>query len=76
MDSIRQARLAAGLTQQMLAERLGITQGAISQWEKGTARPSISVLKPLASVLGITLDELITEESQDEQQKDVVGCGM
>ena len=57
---IRQARLAAGLTQKQLADRLHITDRAVSKWERGLSAPDIALLEPLADVLHLTLTELIT----------------
>ena len=59
MKNIRQARKEAGLTQEQLAEKIGVTQGAIAQWENGITHPSYGILKPLAIALGKSLDELI-----------------
>ena len=59
MDIIRQARVAAGMTQEQLAAVVGVTQGAIAQWENGLTHPSYGKLKPLAVALNLTLDDLI-----------------
>jgi len=53
-------RKALGLTQQALADRLHISNKAISKWETGEGLPDISILKDLASVLEISVDELLT----------------
>ena len=50
------------MTQEELAKAVGITQGAVSQWEIGLTHPSIKYLKLLAQALGITLEELIDGE--------------
>jgi len=50
------------MTQEELAKSVGITQGAVSQWELGLTHPSIKYLKLLANALDITLDELIDGE--------------
>lgn len=62
MGIIRQAREAAGMTQEQLAAVVGVTQGAIAQWENGATHPSYLKLKPLAHALRITLDDLISED--------------
>ena len=69
MKTIRQARRAAGMTQEQLASALGVTQGAVAQWEAGLVHPSVKLLKPLAVALGITVDELLTEAA-DEASND------
>ena len=74
MEIIRQARKAAGLTQEQLAAMLGMTQGAIAQWENGLTHPSYSVLKPLAAALGLTLDQLL-EGSDGKLPDNRASCG-
>ena len=56
---IRRARLAAGLTQKQLADRLHITDRAVSKWERGLSAPDIALLEPLADALHLTLTQLI-----------------
>src|SRR3954453_20046980 len=46
------ARLASGLTQQQLADRLGKPQSAIARWESGQHQPRIEVLQAIAAALG------------------------
>ena len=58
MNPIQQKRKETGLSQQYIAECLGVTQGAVSQWEKGQAMPSADKLPQLAQILGCTVDEL------------------
>jgi transcriptional regulator with XRE-family HTH domain len=55
------ARLAAGLTQKQLAERLGTTQSAVDRLESGQRMPTLDTLYKLAAVLG--LDFTITPDN-------------
>ncbi len=55
---IRQLRFKAGLTQEQLAEKLGIGAQAVSKWENAIAMPDISTLPLLAEVFGISIDDL------------------
>lgn len=55
-------RTAAGMTQQELADDLGVTQAAVNMWERDKARPRYDTLRTLASVLGVTVDSLINDE--------------
>jgi transcriptional regulator with XRE-family HTH domain len=55
---IRDARLKLRLSQQQLAERVGVTKGAISQWETGIGFPSRTNARALAKELGIDQREL------------------
>lgn len=58
------AREQAGLTQAQLAERLSVTQGAVSQWEMGITSPRPAMLLRLADVLGCTVDELLRGDAE------------
>lgn len=60
MNCLKQLRERAKLTQQYIAECLGVTQGAVSQWEKGQAMPSADKLPQLSQILGCTIDELFS----------------
>lgn len=51
-------RKRAELTQQQLAEALGVTGNAVSMWEKGKAKPGIEYVLPLCGLLGITPSQL------------------
>ena len=55
---IRQLRYKAGLTQDQLAEKLGIAAQSVSKWENSTTMPDITALPLLAEVFGITIDDL------------------
>lgn len=63
MGGILKLRKKRNLTQSQLAEKLGTTQGAVSQWEKGTAFPSADKLPDLAKALGCSIEELYDTES-------------
>lgn len=60
-QKIRQLRKARGVSQALIAKTLGITQGAVSQWENGVTAPSSTQLIPLANVLGVGVDELFSQ---------------
>ena len=60
---IKELRLAAGLTQEQLAKKMGLDQGAISHWERGKTSPLRKYHKKLAKVLGCTVDDLLKEEN-------------
>ena len=51
-----------GLPQSQLAEKLGITDKAISKWETGKSMPDLSLFNPLCDLLQITLNELLLGE--------------
>ncbi len=66
-EKIRQAREKLGLSQAELASKVGVSQAAISQFEKGSARPSLLVFIRLSRVLGLSMEQLITEEAPHAQ---------
>ncbi len=55
---IKQLRFKAGLTQEQLADKLGIGPQAVSKWENDVAMPDITLLPLLAEVFGVTIDDL------------------
>lgn len=52
-------RREKGLTQKQLAEEVFVSDKAVSKWERGLSLPDISMLEPLANVLGVTILELL-----------------
>ena len=55
---IRQLRFKAGLTQEQLAEKLGVAAQSVSKWENAVAMPDITALPLLAEVFGVSIDDL------------------
>ncbi|MDE3032070.1 MAG: helix-turn-helix transcriptional regulator [Acidobacteriota bacterium] len=60
---VAQARKARNLTQHQLCAQLGIAQQTLANYEVGTTRFPASMLPPLAQILGMTLNELMGQES-------------
>ena len=59
------ARKAKGMTQEELANILGVSSQAVSKWENDASCPDISLLPRLAKELGLTTDELLTGKSNE-----------
>jgi len=57
-NQIKQLRLRRGITQEMMAQELGITAQAVSKWERGVATPDIGLLPDISAFFGVTIDEL------------------
>jgi transcriptional regulator with XRE-family HTH domain len=57
-NKIKQLRLLAGMTQEQLAAKLGITAQSVSKWETAVTMPDITLLPTLAGELGVTIDDL------------------
>lgn len=59
---IAQTRKEKSLTQEQLAEKLGVSNRSVSRWENGKNMPDISLFQPLCDTLDITLEELLDGE--------------
>ena len=69
---IAECRKRKSLTQTQLAEKLGITDKAISKWERGIAMPDTSIMLELCDILGISVNELLSGEKinmENDNQK-------
>ncbi len=61
-EFISEKRKEKGLTQAELAEKLGITDRAVSKWERGKSLPDASIMLELCFILGITVNDLLSGE--------------
>lgn len=59
---ILKLRKEKNMTQQELADKLNVTDRAVSHWENGRSLPDVSLFKPLCEILGISVNELISGE--------------
>lgn len=57
-NQIKQLRQRRGITQEALAQHLGVTAQAVSKWERGVATPDIGMLPDISAYFGVTIDEL------------------
>jgi len=57
-NQIKALRLRRGVTQEALAQHLGVTAQAVSKWERGVATPDIVMLPDISAYFGVTIDEL------------------
>ncbi len=69
---IAESRRAKNYTQEELAEKLGITNKAISKWENGICLPDSSLYQPLCQVLDISISELFAGERCKEENNSEV----
>ena len=65
-ERIYYCRKKTGLSQEALAEQLGVSRQSISKWENGDAVPEIGKLRLLAKVFGVTIDWLLSEDELEE----------
>ena len=61
---IYEKRKEKGLTQEALAEKLGVSAQAVSKWENGATCPDIALLPKLAKIFDVTVDALLSEEDE------------
>lgn len=70
-ENIRIFRKQKNMTQEELAERLNVSVGVISKWERGASEPEISILTDMASVFGLSVDALIGYEALADSPKKI-----
>ena len=66
---IKQLRKKQGMTQERLAEYLGVTDKAVSKWECGLTAPDLALIMPLARILGVSADELLGGKKEETDAK-------
>ena len=64
-ERIKKLRKEKGLTQSQLADKLGVTDKAVSKWEVGEANPDISLLVNLANIFDVSVDYLLTGKVEE-----------
>ena len=68
-NKIAAARRAKGLSQENLAEKLGVSFQAVSTWERDESMPDTSRLKPLADELGLSVDSLLSDREHGWERR-------
>ncbi len=81
-ENIRDFRKKNDMTQEALADRLGVTYQSISRWENGTTYPDLELLPVISKVLGVSVDKLLgmpqiekekkAEETYDELRRECI----
>ena len=69
---IREARIAKNMTQMNLADEMGVSYQAVSNWERGGSMPDIGKLEELCRILELSLDQLLGAKSQVENIQKVM----
>ena len=71
---IKKYRKEAGMTQEEMANRLGVTTPAVNKWENGNSKPDIELLAPIARLLDISLDTLFSfrEKLSDAEIEEII----
>ena len=65
MNQFKRLREQNNYIQEFVAKELGVTQGAISQWEKGETFPKTELLSRIAKLYKCTVDDLLNEEEKE-----------
>lgn len=60
-DALKKHRIDCKMTQEFVAEALGVSRQAVSKWETGTSDPSTTNLLALAKLYGVTVEEILKE---------------
>lgn len=68
-EKIYELRKKNGLSQEALAESLGVSRQSVSKWETGEATPEVSKLLVLSKLFGVTTDYLLDDESEEKVQE-------
>ena len=74
-EVIRKYRKEKNMTQEEMANRLGVTAPAVNKWESGASMPDIALLAPIARLLGVSLDELLSynENLTEIEEANIIG---
>lgn len=65
-DRINKYRIEAGYSQEALAKELGVSRQSVFKWEKGESVPDVSKIVLLSELLSVSIDELLSRESDEE----------
>lgn len=71
-EQIKHYRKQAGLSQEKMAEKIGVSRQAITKWENGTGTPDISNLMAIADLFQISIDELLSNEKSEKKQAEYI----
>lgn len=67
--NIKELRIEKNMSQKMLADKIGVTQGAVYFWEKEINEPTVGYIIKLATVFGVSIDELLSFELQKDNKE-------
>ena len=66
LNNIRKIRESRKISQESLAALIGVTQGAVSQWESGKTMPTAQNIIDLARILDCTTDDILITDKEDK----------
>lgn len=68
-EIISNLRKEKGMTQNDLAQKMNVTDKAVSKWERNLSCPDVNSIPKLAEILGTTVEELLNAQSKEENKK-------
>lgn len=73
-DTLRKFRKEADMTQEKLAEALGVTTGAVYKWENGRSTPEVRLLVEMADLFGTSVDALLDYKVRSRDCAHIAEC--
>ena len=70
-ERIYELRRKSGLSQEQLAEKIGVSRQTVSKWESGTSTPELEKLMALGEIFQVSLDELVWEQGTLDAPREV-----
>ena len=67
-EKLLELRRREGLSQEQLADRLGVTRQSVSKWESGAAAPELSKLVALSDLFGVSVDYLVKDRLEEPER--------
>ena len=64
--NIQELRKKAGMSQEALAEQLGVSRQAVSKWESGASTPDLDKILLIAEIFSVSVSELLTGEKEEQ----------
>lgn len=68
-NQIKMFRQRRGITQEEMAQHLGVTAQAVSKWERGVVTPDIALLPDISTYFGVTIDELFSLSDETRMER-------
>lgn len=69
-EKLKSMRKQSGMSQEKLAEKIGVSRQAITKWENNTGIPDIENMLALSSLFNVSVDELLSNEKIEKKQTD------
>lgn len=74
MTQVKLFRSKMGMTQEEVAEKVGVSRQAVAKWEKGETQPDIESCVKLADLFGVSVDALVRNMQNNDKGQQICGC--